>query len=122
VKTCLMWGGLLLFGAIASFLATGFSRHRLAAGRPEQLLGIWQTNAEKRRSNPLLYIGRHTEFIIRRSFLPYALVFFALFNLTTVAFVLCAVGANLVWPIALYACYAFAVPRSSQVASPAAPA
>ena len=122
VKTCVMWGGLLLFGAIASFLATGFSRHRLAAGRPEQLLGIWQTNAEKRRSNPLLYIGRHTEFIIRRCFLPYALVFFALFNLTTVAFVLSAVGANLVWPIALYACYTFAVPRSSQVASPAAPA
>ena len=39
-----------------SFLVTGFGRSRLAAGRPEQYLKIWQKKAENRRSNPILYI------------------------------------------------------------------
>lgn len=106
-RTYLVYGGLLLFGAIASFLATGWERHRLAAERPEQLLKIWQTHAESRSSNPFLYFSRHTEFIIRRCFFPYALLFFALFNIMNVAFVLSAIGANLVWPIALYSSRTF---------------
>ena len=79
-KMYLIWGILLLFGAVMSFLVTGLGRHRLAAGRPEQYLGIWQAKAEGRRSNPILYFGRYTEFIIRRCFMPYALLFFAVFN------------------------------------------
>jgi len=123
----LVYGGLLLFGALASFLATGWERRRLAAGRPEQLLKIWQGHAESRPSNPFLYFGRHTEFIVRRCFFPYALLFFALFNLMNVAFVLSVIGANLVWPIALYSSLAFGRPkrqvvenraRSSQNAQP----
>lgn len=110
----LVCGGLLLFGAIASFLAAGWNRRRLAAERPEQLLKIWQTHAEKRSSNPFLYFGRHTEFIVRRCFFPYALLFFALFNIMNVAFILSAIGANLVWPIALYSSRTFAgAPRSA---------
>jgi phosphatidylglycerophosphate synthase len=119
-RAYLVWGGLLLFGAIATFLATGWERHRLAAGRPEQLLKIWQGHAESRPSNPFLYFSRHTEFIIRRCFFPYALLFFALFNIMNVAFVLSAIGANLAWPIALYSSRTFAGARSSPVASPAA--
>lgn len=118
----LVWGGLLLFGAITSFLAIGWERHRLAAGRPEQLLKIWQAHAEKRSSNPFLYFGRHMEFIVRRCFFPYALLFFALFNIMNVAFVLSAIGANLVWPIALYSVHAFAGGRSSAQEIPAASA
>jgi phosphatidylglycerophosphate synthase len=116
----LVCGGLLLFGAVASFLATGWERHRLAAERPEQLLKIWQTHAEKRSSNPFLYFGRHTEFIVRRCFFPYALIFFALFNIMNVAFVLSAIGANLVWPIALYSSRTFAGGLRSPASSPAA--
>src|SRR5258708_4094667 len=112
-RTWLIWGCLLLFGAVASFLITGLQRHRLTNGRPEQLLGIWQTQAESHRSNPLLYIGRHTEFIIRRCFLPYAFLFFALFNITQVAFILAAVGANLVWIVALYSHRTFAPVQTS---------
>jgi len=113
-NTFLALGGLLVFGAMASFFATGWGRHRLAAGRPEQLLGIWQTHAESRASNPFLYMSRHTEFIIRRCFFPYALLFFALFNIINVAFVLSAIGANLVWPIALYSSQTFAgAPRAA---------
>jgi phosphatidylglycerophosphate synthase len=107
----LVCGGLLLFGALASFFAVGWQRRRLAAGRPEQLLKIWQRHAESRQSNPFLYFGRHTEFIVRRCFFPYALLVFALFNLMNVAFVLSVIGANLVWPIALYSSLAFARPK-----------
>jgi phosphatidylglycerophosphate synthase len=121
-RTYLLWGGLLVLGAIASFLTTGWERHRLAAGRPEQLLGIWQTHAESRRSNPFLCFGRHTEFIVRRCFFPYAFLFFALFNIMNVAFVFSAIAANLVWPIALYSSRAFAGVPSSTVRSPAASA
>ena len=121
-KSYLVCGGLLLFGALASFLATGWERHRLAAGRPEQLLKIWQGHAESRSSNPFLYFGRHTEFIVRRCFFPYALLFFALFNLMSVAFVLSVIGANLVWPIALYSSRAFVGARTPAVARPEVPA
>jgi phosphatidylglycerophosphate synthase/choline kinase len=117
-NTFLALGGWLVLGAMASFFATGWGRHRLAAGRPEQLLGIWQTHAESRPSNPFLYISRHTEFIIRRCFFPYALLFFALFNIINVAFVLSAIGANLVWPIALYSSRTFAgAPRGAATSS-----
>ena len=108
-----LYGGMLLFGSIASFLATGWERHRLAADRPEQLLKIWQAHAESRPSNPFLYVARHTEFIVRRCFFPYALLFFALCNIMNVAFVLSAIGANLVWPVALYSSQAFARTRGS---------
>jgi uncharacterized protein (TIRG00374 family) len=114
-----LFGGMLLFGAIASFLATGWERHRLAADRPDQLLRIWQAHAESRQSNLFLYVARHTEFIVRRCFFPYALLFFALFNIMNVAFVLSAIGANLVWPIALYSSHAFARGRSSAREIPA---
>jgi phosphatidylglycerophosphate synthase len=116
-RTYLVYGGLLLFGALASFLATGWERRRLAAGRPEQLLKIWQGHAESRPSNPFLYFGWHTEFVVRRCFFPYALLFFALFNLMNVAFVLSVIAANLVWPIALYSSRTFASPQSQVLAN-----
>jgi uncharacterized protein (TIRG00374 family) len=112
-KSYLLWGGVLLFGALASFLALGWQRRRLATGRPEQLLGIWQGLVEKRSSNPLLYAARHLEFIVRRCFFPYALVVFALLGIMNVAFLLSVVGANLVWPVALYSVRAFAGGQSS---------
>ncbi|HTS08463.1 MAG TPA: CDP-alcohol phosphatidyltransferase family protein, partial [Candidatus Eisenbacteria bacterium] len=77
-----VWAALLLFGAIATFLVTGFGRHRLARGRPEQYLAIWQGQAEKRRENLILRLGRQTEFMIRRCFLPWAILGFAILGLT----------------------------------------
>jgi hypothetical protein len=55
-----------------------------------------------------LYFARHTEFIVHRCFFPNALLFLALFEIMNVAFVLSAIGANLVWPIAVYSSLAFA--------------
>ena len=119
-RTYLVWGALLLFGAVTSFLVTGLGRHRLATGRPEQYLRIWQANAESQQSNPILFLGRHTEFIIRRCFLPYPLLFFAVLNLTSVAFILSAVGANVVWLISLYSYCAFAMAQRSRLNNSAA--
>jgi phosphatidylglycerophosphate synthase len=106
-KAYFIGGAVLLCGAVASFLTVALQRHVLASERPEQLLRIWQEHLDSRRSNLLLFASRHTEFIIRRCFFPYALVFFALFNIIKVAFWLSVVGANFVWPIALYSCIAF---------------
>ncbi len=106
-KQYLVWGGVLCFGAIASFVAVSYTRQRLSGAQPEKLLSVWQKRAEARSSNPLLFLGRHTEFIIRRCFFPYAILFFALFNLTRFAFIATALGANLVWVIALYSVIAF---------------
>jgi phosphatidylglycerophosphate synthase len=117
-RSYLVWGGLLVFGAVASFLATGLQRHQLATGRPEQYLRNWHAKADSRRSNPLLYLGRHTEFIIRRCFLPYAFLVFALLNIMNWALVGAALGANVVWIIALYSYRAFATAQASTV-SPA---
>jgi phosphatidylglycerophosphate synthase len=115
-ETYLLWGGLLVFGSVASFIALGWERRRLASGRPEQLLKIWQTHAESRPSNPFLYFGRHLEFMTRRCFFPYAFLFFALFDIMNVAFVISAIAANLVWPIALYSSRAFAgAPKPAHV-------
>ena len=118
--TYLVCGGLLVFGSVASFIALGLERRRLASGRPEQLLKIWQTHAESRPSNPFLYFGRHLEFMTRRCFFPYALLFFALFDIMNVAFVISAIAANLVWPIALYSSLAFAKPKRQMVENRAA--
>ena len=103
----LVWGTLLFFGAVASFLTTGMQRHKMASTRPEQYLSLWQAQASRRRSNPFLYLGRHAEFMIRRCCLPYLVLAFALFGATYMAFIGAAVGSNIVWPIALYSYFTF---------------
>lgn len=114
----LAWGGILLFGAVASFLAVGSARHRFASSQPERFLVLWQKKADKQTTNPLMYLARNTEFIIRRCFLPYALLAFAVLNLTRFFFLGSAVGANIVWIIALYSYHKLSRP-SSLAASPA---
>ena len=117
-RNYLVGGGLLLFGAIASFLMTGFQRHRLTRERPEQYLGEWHKRADGRSSNPLLYLGRHTEFIVRRCFLPYLILFFALFDIMNWLLIGATVGANIVWIIALYSYLTFTDSQAETVPSP----
>ena len=102
-----VWGTVLFVGAIASFLTTAMQRRRMAGKRPERYLSLWQAQASKRRSNPFLFLGRHTEFLIRRCCMPYLILAFALFGGTYMAFIGAAVGANIVWPIALYSYFSF---------------
>jgi phosphatidylglycerophosphate synthase len=119
-RTYLLWGGLLVFGAIASMLTVGLQRQRLTGGRPEQYLGMWHKQADRRSSNPFLFLGRHTEFIIRRCFLPYVFLFFALFSVMNWLLIAGVVGANLVWMIALYSYLTFVPARASMAPGPAA--
>jgi phosphatidylglycerophosphate synthase len=104
------WGAALLFGAVVTFVVASLGRQRLSGKRPEQYLAVWQKNAERRSSNPIFYIGRQLEFIIRRCFMPYALLAFAVLNLTAVPLVVGAVGANMAWVISLCSYLAFSVP------------
>jgi uncharacterized protein (TIRG00374 family) len=115
----LIWGGVLFLGAVASFLAVGSARHRFASSHPERFLHLWQKKADKQKANPLIYLARHTEFIVRRCFLPYALLAFAVLNLIRFAFIGSAVGANLVWVIALYSSWRLS---ARSVSVPPAPA
>ncbi len=106
-RSYLAWGAFLVFGAVASFLTIGLQRRRIATGHPEQYLTMWHKAADTRSSNLLLYLGRHTEFIIRRCFLPYAFLVFAIFHVTNWAFVGATIGANVVWVVALYSYFRF---------------
>jgi phosphatidylglycerophosphate synthase len=116
-RSYLVWGGLLLFGAIMSFLMTGLQRHQMTNGQPEQYLQKWHNKADSRSSNPLLYLGRHTEFIIRRCFLPYVILFFALFGVMNGFLIGATVGANIVWIVAFYSYLAFTPSRTTALQS-----
>jgi len=118
-RSYLIWGGLLLFGATMSFLMTGLQRHQMTNGQPERYLQEWHKKADSRSSNPLLYLGRHTEFIIRRCFLPYVILFFALCGVMNWFLVGATVGANVVWIVALYSYLSFTPTRAAALQSPA---
>ena len=114
----LYWGAALFVGAILTFLMAGLGRQRLSGQNPEQYLAVWHKKAEARLSNPLIYLGRYTEFLVRRCFLPYALLVLALFNLTSAALYLSAIGANAAWVISLYTYLAFTrMQRSANTAA-----
>jgi phosphatidylglycerophosphate synthase/uncharacterized membrane protein YbhN (UPF0104 family) len=117
-RSYLVWGGLLLFGVIASALMTGVQRHQLASDRPERYLLEWHKRADSRSSNPLLYLGRHTEFIIRRCFLPYVILFFSLFGVMNWFLIGATAGANMVWIVASYSYLSFTPTRASALESP----
>ena len=112
-RSYLLWGGLLVFGATMSFIMTGLQRHQLSRERPERYLLEWHKKADSRSSNPLLYLGRHTEFIIRRCFLPYVFLFFALFGVMNWFLIGATVGANIVWIVALYSYLTFTPSRTT---------
>jgi hypothetical protein len=112
-RSYLVWGGLLLFGAIMSFLMTGLQRHQMTNKQPEQYLQEWHKKADSRSSNPLLYLGRHTEFIIRRCFLPYVILVFAFCGVMDWFLVGATVGANVVWIITLHSYLTFTPARTT---------
>jgi phosphatidylglycerophosphate synthase len=115
------WGAVLLFGAAATILLAWFERGRLSGKHPEQFLAVWHKKAESRSSNPLLHIGRRCEFIIRRCFLPYALLAFAVLNLNWLALYMSAVGANIAWIVSLYSRLTFSSKPRAAVETSGAP-
>ena len=106
------WGGALFVGAILTFIVAGLGRKQLSGERPEQYLAVWQKKAERHLANPLIYIGRYTEFIVRRCFLPYALLVLAILNCLPATLRLAAIGANIAWIISLRSHITFSAKRS----------
>jgi phosphatidylglycerophosphate synthase len=115
------WGAVLLFGAAATILLAWFERSRLSGKHPEQFLVVWQKKAESRSSNPILRMARRLEFIIRRCFLPYALLAFAVLNLNWLALDMSAIGANIAWIVSLHSRFVFSSPSRAAENTPAAP-
>ena len=107
----LAWGGALFVGAILTFILAGLGRKQLSGERPEQYLAVWQKKAESHLRNPLIYVGRYTEFIVRRCFLPYALLVLAVLNGLPATLRLGAIGANIAWVISLRTYIAFSAKR-----------
>jgi phosphatidylglycerophosphate synthase len=115
----LFWGAALFLGALLTFLFAGLGRQRLSGKNPEQYLAVWHKKAEDTLSNPLIYLGRYTEFMVRRCFLPYALLALAVLNFTPAALYFSAIGANVAWVISLYTYVAFDKKQRSVIAPPA---
>jgi hypothetical protein len=91
------WGGVLVAGMFLSFFVVSWLRRRMEAAQSDKFLALFQSKAEARSSNPLLFLARNTEFIIRRCFFPYALLVAALLNIVKPVFIMTAISANLVW-------------------------
>jgi hypothetical protein len=103
----------LFFGAMATFLTTAMQRRKMAGARPEQYLVLWQAQASRRRSNPLLRLARHAEVLIKRCCMPYLVLACALFGATYMAFIGAAVGSNIAWLIVLYSYFTFNPTRTA---------
>ncbi len=110
------WSIALFAGAILTFIMTGVGRKRLAGDRPEQYLQRWQKNAEMRTAGLLMRMGRQTEFIVRRCFLPYWILLLALLNLTPALVYMAAIGANVAWIISLRSVISFSMSSNSAAA------
>jgi len=111
------WGVVIFAGAFMTFIMAGIGRKRLSGNRPEQYLQVWQKNAEQRSAGLLVRLARHTEFIVRRCFLPYLLLVLAMLNLTEVFIYMAAFGANVAWIVSLRSLIAFSVRRDSAAAA-----
>jgi len=112
------WGAVLVIGMLLSFVVVSWMRRRMAAVHPEKFLALYQSKTEARSGNPLLFLARNTEFIIRRCFFPYALLVAALLNLIRPVFIITAISANLVWAIALYSSFALSRNETSSALIP----
>ncbi len=110
------WGIAIFAGAILTFIMAGIGRKRLSGDRPEQYLERWQENAERRSAGLLVRIARHTEFVVRRCFLPYWILLLALLNLTPALIYMAAIGANVAWIISLRTVISFSMRSNSAVA------
>jgi len=110
------WSMTMFAGAILTFIVAGIGRKRLAGDRPEQYLQRWQDHAERRSAGLLVRMARHTEFIVRRCFLPYWILLLALLNLTPALIYMAAFGANVAWIISLRSVITFSMRSNSAAA------
>lgn len=107
-------GGLLLFGVIISSLAIGYQRRRVARDQPEKFGKQWEEKMEAHQAtNPILRMARHLYFLLRRAFVPYAVMAFALINFLEFILVTSAIAANIAWMVTLYSNHFFRRERAA---------
>jgi phosphatidylglycerophosphate synthase len=94
-------------GAIITFITASIGRKQLSGKHPEHYLAVWQKKAESRSAGLVVNFGRHTEFIVRRCFLPYLLLVLTTLNLMPVFLYMAAFGANVAWIVSLRSLIAF---------------
>jgi phosphatidylglycerophosphate synthase/choline kinase len=95
-------GGLLLFGTLMSTATLIYQRKLSNRNQPEKFGTKWQRTMEGNKENLIFRFARIHHFLLRRAFLPYAFLFFALINFTQFVIFAGALGANLTWSITLY--------------------
>jgi phosphatidylglycerophosphate synthase len=115
------WGVAIFAGAILTFIMAGIGRKRMSGSRPEHYLEVWQKNAERRSAGLLMKLGRQTEFIVRRCFLPYLVLFLAVFNLTPLFIYMAAFGANVAWIISLRSLITFSSGHNNDLEESSSP-
>lgn len=113
------WGAAIFVGAFITFLTASIGRNRLSGDHPEKYLAVWQKKAEKRSAGLLVNMGRYTEFIVRRCFLPYLVLFFAILGGMQVLLYLTAIGANIAWVVSLRSLIAFSSKPSGTIGAKA---
>ncbi len=94
--------GLLLFGTVMSVVTLLYQRKLSNRNRPDTFGTKWQRTMEANKENFIFRFARLHHFLLRRAFLPYAFLFFALINFTQFVVIVSALGANLTWTITLY--------------------
>ena len=107
-------------GAILTFITASIGRKRLSGRHPEKYLAVWQKKAESRSAGLLVNFGRHTEFIVRRCFLPYLILVLAVLNVMPAFLYMAAFGANVAWIVSLRSLIAFSSDCNTKLATSSA--
>src|SRR5262249_14271303 len=106
-------GTAALVGIVLSFWITVYQRTQITAKeRPEEFASRMHGLLESRRENWLVLFGRHMYFMVRRAFLPYAVLFFAIIGRISILVKSVAIGANVFWVMCIYCMIAVMQRRS----------
>ena len=99
----LWWGGLLLFGVVASIFTVVYQR-KLATDpdKPHEYQIRLYNHLEKDYSNTLSRFTRELQFLIKKAVFAHHLLYFSVLGILKLHLVLSAPSASLVWILALY--------------------
>jgi phosphatidylglycerophosphate synthase len=98
----LVVGGLLVFGAVMSFVTTAHQRKRFSGDNPADYPNRMHRKLEENSGNLFLWFGRKAYFIARRAVLPYYMLLFCLLDFRVLFLGWSSLGANVYWIFTLY--------------------
>lgn len=96
-------GGVLLLGALTSFVVVGKQRKLVTdPEKPQEYRARMYRRLEADKGNLVSQFGRQVEFLIRKPAICHFVILFTVFGAIKVLFLIAVFGANLVWPLVLY--------------------